>query len=626
MFNLNALTHAPVQAIPAGYNGRNVDMDMSTPVTFIDDTARIVLTRSGTMDLVASFAHIIYASAGGAAAHVGGPVTITQAHLDASRDWICESYCRYQVLGALHESAFPLEFRNSDVVQHDAWAATPNTGQATAAAAQVWSVLRGDPAVEIEACSNLYMHWYCIVANAVHRDQNSGHNFYSNKADQKRTNTYRAVKVGALFLDAFVPFMKVFGHDLYHLLSTECIYAAADAIVGVAIIQIPAAVTVNGYISDGSLPLNEAIGISESASDRWPIGSVGVAAVVVGMREVAAMLDSIAARATIAALSDCKRFTSRLLTVLTDGHINRGVLMSLKRALKSVIAIGVGYAQSVSIGNDPEVQYRSLKAYLVDATADKNMGREVALWVRDTKIDAKRMSSLLDTMATTLATKLATVNTQLGADPDPKAARRQVEAQAAQVRIAQLRARVASPPPALRVGQALGAPPGSGFGFAPSSGSVMQTSSARAFASGSAPATTTASAPALGLALAPVSAMASTPSSSAAVAPAQVSASFSAPASGTFMAPSSVSALLEAPVVEPAPASSPALLSGRVTAPALVADLDPSLAVDPPLSPRSALDQGSDPALTSTNPEDPDGVSDSNQEKNQDDDDQQDTR
>ena len=182
-----------------------------------------------------------------------------------------------------------------------------------------------------------------IVANAIHREQNSGHNWFTEKARDKRSVTGKTLPVAGASVDLFSNYMMTHGHDGNHHLSHESLAALASALCGAGVFVISRDSVQYAGREVRGLTFREVFIVPESASDRYPPSVLGKAALIVGLDMMLAMFNDLTTKAKIPNIGILTGPIAAMATTVRTAAVDRERCRQIEASLGGTMAICYGY-------------------------------------------------------------------------------------------------------------------------------------------------------------------------------------------------------------------------------------------------------------------------------------------
>lgn len=327
------------------YNGSAGRVNLATPVDHIEPKEKIVVGVNDTMDLTRTIAYRLLIAQG---AEPGTMIPLTVAHIEATAEDIGLVISMWTIYRVGSASRIAIGFRASDVVSAAAFDAMTGATHLLTSAAAIEAHLFDEENVSMATMiqGNSRNLLLAIVANAIHRSQNEGHNWLTASANDRSSMTFRALAVAGAHKDEFSKFMHNHGHGVLHHLTTETINRLADAITGEdeAVVRDEALVYNDALINGTAMHL--VFPMTESARDRWPVGQMGKAAIIVGLDEVSSMVSDIVSRLSVANSGALSVRIGLMRNAMAEAvAMPRPDLLAIRAVLSEVICIAFGYVE-----------------------------------------------------------------------------------------------------------------------------------------------------------------------------------------------------------------------------------------------------------------------------------------
>jgi len=219
----------------------------------------------------------------------------------------------------------------------------------------------------------------CLLANAMHRHQTEGHNFIDHALVRKDSVASKVCSIAGSDTDSFREFMRIQGHDLFHLLSTESITDIANALTGVTNVKLENELF--GKKGEAKF-VYQVITFPAAAIDRWPPGVVGISSVILGIPLVICMAEAMDAKGMAEDAETIVEMYTVLLKLLKENTkiIDRELLLKIRETLGSSIALALGFNERYS-SYDTE-SHKSMKLIVANYNQDYLTGLSIGTLVK----------------------------------------------------------------------------------------------------------------------------------------------------------------------------------------------------------------------------------------------------
>jgi len=344
--------------VPTGLNGLFGKPDLARPVDRIDAANKIVVDEGGSFDIVGTIAYALMEKQGFPSADA--QLSTSGEAIRGVMDKISIRMSQHVLLSAVgvFRADVQLSSRPSDYVTSVIAAGMPHWAEALDAARKVVAYADADDAfrdVLFEMSKNTVL---CLAANAIHREQHDGHNWFSSRSEDTRTLTGRTVAIAAGDREGFASFMRDWGHDLWHFLSHDSLRAIANLIMGED--NEPNAFTINYGGTEyqaGTVSMTAMVNLGESCTDRWPVSELGKASLITGIDAIHSMLTAIVSKVNMPEVADIAGACTSLRNVITNVELGRDTVVAVRSAMTPVIvtAFGFKYADPMKSNDKGEV-------------------------------------------------------------------------------------------------------------------------------------------------------------------------------------------------------------------------------------------------------------------------------
>jgi len=411
------------QEAPAGWNGADLSMDLAKPKTHVRKENLLVYTVEGQVDLRKTWAYIIWAAQG----YPDTAQAATAGHLEAAAARMADVGAIHSVLGLLTHltvdgEPIALEVRPDDALSPmecqrifrgpmaaPAVAEGGAPGEAVAAGPAhgllatvdlLWNHLANDRVAHGRFYTNAAFVTMMLCMNQMHRELCEMHNWYTNAATNDKTQTGRCTAMAGASKEAFMAFVGRLnrGHDMWHFLSNDAMRAAAYILVGKqeGPVVAPAGFEYNGTnIEAGMVEVREIVTLSDSVVDRLPSGTIGIAALILGVQFVARMLEDVATKVTVSSATEVIPAMNRLKDLFGAADLDRGQLLQLKEAFLPIITIAVGYMRFSSEGRERVEAYESITNFVKRDLKNEGLGATLAKSMDKLEITPDKLGSMV---------------------------------------------------------------------------------------------------------------------------------------------------------------------------------------------------------------------------------------
>jgi hypothetical protein len=367
-------------APPQDYNGHLSTIDVTHPVSWINEDNKLVLNAAGQINTRDTIAYSIYIGGGRAAADPTGP------GVEAAIKRIGRILVTHSVLSVVSHAGVPIAIRSSDVISAAAFAAMLDARLAAfrAAADKAYTHIITKPAVLARVTEDSKYVVLSFIATAIHRIKHDGHNWLSDKTDTPRTETHRCLAIAAEMKMGFGAYMKANGHDGTHFLTDACLSSIADALTGngAAMSTIPAnAPFLYNGVDVAGRDVHTFMDVGDAARDRWPVGQLGVAGLAKGCDAMSILITDVSSKVHVSSASDLTTAISTIKADVCGQNRDRPAFLAIKNALVPAIVMAYGYINNA----------QGLRDALGDSEALANLARSNPAMVASGGVLANRM-------------------------------------------------------------------------------------------------------------------------------------------------------------------------------------------------------------------------------------------
>ena len=323
---LAANAGAPVAA--TDYQGNLGNLSVTHVADFIGDGYRWAATAGGNLDLNTTIEMRLCESVN---AGIGAGNAIDDASIADCIENIGLCIGSYELLSAISACGVAVTIRQGDMFSAaDIAALRANQHASVATAAQgILRFVRDDEKAATEVMAEGHFLGQALIANAIHRTRSDGHNWYTLDTRVRGTVAYKACAVAGKRTRDMRVFMEAHGHDLFHYLTNESLFAIANALTG----ETPAA-PVAAFVYDNHDRNGDAIHtwvvLGDAACDRWPVGVLGKSSLILGLGYLQFTINSIASKILIPNAPDIVASIKSVQDTMDDEKFDRETLLMMR--------------------------------------------------------------------------------------------------------------------------------------------------------------------------------------------------------------------------------------------------------------------------------------------------------
>jgi len=411
-------THAGADlAIPKDTNGHSTTVAIDDHVNHVDDKNLIVLNDAGGPDLEGQIMYEVWMVAGRPVGE--GEIKMTQAMLDDSSPRVVVAMARHTLLAAYGHALIArggaalktLKARESDVLRTPALDALMDKAKPNvlAVANQLYKVIERDTAsrraVLNTDTTTAKFAVISVCANAQHRHYDARHNWRGNTVAVKNSAAFKAVRLAAADQSAFVKFMAVWGHDLWHWLDDESLLQLGNVIAGAE----PSYMTTWDYLGENvegkSLP--DVLKVTQAVRERMPPGVLGIAAIMTGTKALKAMLTDWSSKVSFSGQAEIFKSLTSITDWVSAPERTVAETRAVRAALADVLVVAYGYCLAIPALRDVFEDYKALEAlgaYSAEMLADgKSLAGLISIIEPDESVIHARLTAVLGRVTDSVA-------------------------------------------------------------------------------------------------------------------------------------------------------------------------------------------------------------------------------
>lgn len=375
ILTLAAVTAAATRAVAAaniaeGYNGFVCTVNIAKPSDHVEDIARIVLSApvagaaAGVeVDLLATLVYKLWVIQGKPAA----ATPITQDHINKFAPEAHLMLAKMTIYKLASLAGIAVDIRLSDVAIRNA---VPAVAAKTRAVNEMVTIMvtSGEEKARIATAGRRSLQ--CLLCNAIHREQNEGHNWFTDEAAKARSPTGKALTVAGAEIDALRVFMAARGHDEFHHLEDRPLEHIATAIAGSGAATLPDIdIDYAGNNVRGS-PLRAVFYIGEAAIGRFPAGILGKAAIMICCQMTNGMINHIMAKVLVGGAGGLTTVVNTVSRAIAAATFTHAQLLAIDASLADIVALTYGYCTEAGlIAEDDYPAYQNHAKRAVGAVA-----------------------------------------------------------------------------------------------------------------------------------------------------------------------------------------------------------------------------------------------------------------
>lgn len=409
-----------------GFNGFAGTVEIATVATFIKECNYLVVTQDQQVDIVRTLAHAFWVING----KPNEELQLTPDHFSAAKEAMVYHYSQYALMATFsHIGGFALTYRSSDIITAAAFDNLPlGCVDLLQPMMNLLAAVRLDPVLEAQFVAFTPLQLMAVVANAIHRVTTNGHNFITKDIGDPNTAANSAVGVAGPNRSEFENYMKKFGHDGWHHFSDSLLYKLAGIITGNELDDNGEAVedgdlkvfgpgtTVGGIAVEGQ-KVHMVLKLGEAAKDRWPVGTLGVSAAILGCNYVISMLNTICLKVQVDEATIVVSGISKIQNMLEEG-VERSVLLDLKSKFSGLFAIAFGYAQRSSSGAAMVAKHPSITAFCKSQVQYVTTGIDLGKVIDDLEVDVVGVKAAISAVLAAAARGMLAVAATAGFNSD----------------------------------------------------------------------------------------------------------------------------------------------------------------------------------------------------------------
>lgn len=402
---------------PGGsWNGSNGSIKLDQTVEHVKPENKLVLDKNDQMDLSSTLQWVLYKAQGSPNA----ALAVTAAHLDAAKARISDVVNQYELLSAYAHTTMvssgkapEISYRASDVISSTAFATLTAASPGLLALKDFADRMVASTEAMEKFTTGGEMTTTTAVFNALHRDQCDGHSCLTRSLRKEDTPTGKMTRVFGSKREVGIIYLERIGHDLWHSLTNDTLSGLVDAITGYESHTVDNGYVIGGVTSDGTTTLDAMIGLGDAVIDRWPPGTVGLGALMVGLNMTKAMIAHMAFKICPApgscTTSDIQIAIEEIQEYLEDSARTRDDILNAKQTLGGLICSAFGYCSKTKGLREMSDDHPAIAKMAEVQSAQKAVGVSLAEWVEEQKFDNTAIKSSLTALVNAVSKYASTI-------------------------------------------------------------------------------------------------------------------------------------------------------------------------------------------------------------------------
>jgi hypothetical protein len=349
---VGSATVAP--ALATDYNGFSCSISMTKNDEYVKDISKLVLSAPAagaggatSINMKETLVHKMWVIQGKPTA----AVDVTQEHVNQFVEHARVMVAQMTILKISDASGIAICLRNSDSVPNTT---VPNVARKERAVTEIVAIIIDDFEEKAKVSCVGRRCLQAAEANAIHREQNGDHSWYTQNTMIARSPTGKACTIAGAEIEDFKRFMVIWGHDIWHFLENSTLANIALAIAGggMALVNAP------GLHYDGEdingRALKEIFYVGEAARGRYPAGILGKAAIIITCQMATGMLSHIMGKVLVKGAHDVAPMIEKVRLAVAASTFTHEQLIALDAALSNVVALTYGYCTEAEIVGEDE--------------------------------------------------------------------------------------------------------------------------------------------------------------------------------------------------------------------------------------------------------------------------------
>lgn len=330
-------------AVPTDWNGALGNVNLAKPRDYTGDFGKVCIT-GGHYDLRQTLVRIIWL----VQRQPNDRPNVTQDHLNAAIPHFRNAIATYRIYQMFTMCGVVITYRASDVAAH-----VGDRARQDAVSKELYALLIAPGVMEDKLAEVGRLKLLSIVSNAIHREQNADHSWFTDEMHNKRSPTAKCMTVAGADYNKLKDYMTLYGHDINHHLPYNVIAAMARILCGADSALIPDGTRIGGEDLGGK-ELATWFDLGEAVKGRFPAGVLGKAALIIGLELVDAMVVNLGSRVKITGAGPISANSSRLAEQLKATNLRHDQILRIGSTLGPLISLVYGFCTTAKVVDEDE--------------------------------------------------------------------------------------------------------------------------------------------------------------------------------------------------------------------------------------------------------------------------------
>jgi len=335
-------------AAPSDWNGDIGNVDLAKPVDYTTDWGKLIKTAKGAahFSLRATIIYYIWLAQDKPLVTTGNDLPpITTEQITKVVPYVRLLIARYRVYRLVAATNMAFTYREADML---ATTTVPTTSRHVDAASYLYQTLIVAGEMENLIADSGRMVMMQIVANAIHREQNEGHEWFTTDMGNASSPTAKALGVAGRDKARFKTHMATHGHDNGHHLSSITLDTVARLLCASTSATFPNGIRYMG-VDLRAQEFSTVVDLGSAARHRYPAGVLGKSAMITGLAFAEAMIVHISSKALLVGHGPIAANLSAVLSAVRTANYSHDKVLEISNKLGPVLAFVYGFCEKAGI-------------------------------------------------------------------------------------------------------------------------------------------------------------------------------------------------------------------------------------------------------------------------------------
>jgi len=334
----------PATAAPSDWNGSIGAVDLAKPVDYTTEWGKLIKMDNDPThwSLRATLVYYIWLAQDKHIVAAGNALLpLTPEQITKIVPYARILIGRYRVYRLATNADLDFTYRAADLLPATE---IPLTSQHTLAADHIYQALVATGDMEALIADAARMVMFQVIANAIHREQNDGHEWFGTAMTNSTSPTSKTLGVAGRDKEKFKTHMSTHGHDSGHHLADLTLDGLAKMLAGTSGAIFSHATMYRGEDVNGS-SFNTVVNLGASAKGRYPAGVLGKAAMITGLSYAEAMVTTLSSKALLSGHAPIAKNISTMVSTVRNTNYNHEQILTISNRLGPTLSFVYGFCE-----------------------------------------------------------------------------------------------------------------------------------------------------------------------------------------------------------------------------------------------------------------------------------------